>query len=129
GHKAMYSRNWGGYPDVQFLSGLDPRLARLRKSLPERVYNVSEPAGALSAEWATKLSLPAGIPIAVGAFDAHIGAIASGVGEGTIVKIMGTSTCDIMVAPMSGQMADIPGLCGIVPESVIPGYLGLEAGQ
>jgi L-ribulokinase len=129
GHKAMYHRSWGGYPDEEFLGALDPRLARVRGSLPERVYNVSEPAGELSAEWASKLNLPQGIPIAVGAFDAHIGAIASGAGPGTLVKIMGTSTCDITVAKDSEKMPDVPGLCGIVPESVIPGYLGLEAGQ
>jgi L-ribulokinase len=129
GHKAMFNASWGGYPDEEFLTALDPRLVRVRRSLPQRIYNVSEPAGALSAEWATKLNLPAGIPVAVGAFDAHIGAIASGVGEGTLVKVIGTSTCDIMVAPDSQGLADIPGLCGIVPESVIPGQLGLEAGQ
>jgi L-ribulokinase len=129
GHKAMYNRNWGGYPDEEFLGALDPRLLRVRRSLPEKVYNVADQAGTLSAEWAAKLNLPAGIPIAIGAFDAHIGAIASGIGTGTLVKVMGTSCCDIMVAPTSDQVADVPGLCGIVPESVIPNYLGLEAGQ
>jgi L-ribulokinase len=73
--------------------------------------------------------LPEGTPIAVGAFDAHLGAIGSGVDDGTLVKIIGTSTCDIMVSPMDRAMTDIPGLCGIVPESVLPGYYGLEAGQ
>ena len=67
--------------------------------------------------------------MAVGAFDAHLGAIGAGIGPGVLVKIMGTSTCDIMVSPMNQDLADIPGLCGIVPESVVPGYFGLEAGQ
>ncbi|HEY0776433.1 MAG TPA: FGGY-family carbohydrate kinase, partial [Gemmatirosa sp.] len=79
--------------------------------------------------WAVRLGLPVGIPVAVGAFDAHLGAVGSGIGEGTLVKIIGTSTCDLMIAPMGRGVADIPGLCGIVPESVLPGAYGLEAGQ
>ncbi|MFT3787200.1 MAG: ribulokinase [Tepidisphaeraceae bacterium] len=129
GHKAFFNPAWGGYPDEAFLSSLHPGLARVRKSLPNKAYNVSEPAGKLTAEWAAKLGLPEGIPVAVGAFDAHLGAVGSGIGEGTLVKIMGTSTCDIMVSSMSKPLADVPGLCGIVPESVLPGYFGLEAGQ
>jgi L-ribulokinase len=69
------------------------------------------------------------IPVAVGAFDAHLGAVGSGIRRGTLVKIIGTSTCDLMVTPMDGAVADVPGLCGIVPESVLPGQFGLEAGQ
>jgi L-ribulokinase len=76
-----------------------------------------------------KLGLPEGTPVAVGAFDAHLGAIGAGIGPGVLVKIMGTSTCDIMVSPSKENMADIPGLCGIVPESVLPDHFGLEAGQ
>ena len=67
--------------------------------------------------------------MAVGAFDAHLGAVGAGVGPGTLVKIMGTSTCDITVSPLDAALADVPGLCGIVPESVLPGDFGLEAGQ
>jgi L-ribulokinase len=129
GHKAFYNPSWGGYPDEQFVGSLHPGLARVRRSLPDKVYNVSEPAGTLSGEWAAKLKLPAGIPIAIGAFDAHLGAVGAGIAEGTLVKVMGTSTCDIMVSPMAGESADIPGLCGIVPESVLPRHFGLEAGQ
>jgi L-ribulokinase len=129
GHKAMFSHEWGGYPDEEFLGTLDERLVRLRRTLPDAVYNVSEPAGELTAEWAERLGLPAGIPVAIGAFDAHLGAVGSGVRRGTLVKIIGTSTCDLMVAPMDGDVADVPGLCGIVPESVLPGQFGLEAGQ
>jgi L-ribulokinase len=69
------------------------------------------------------------VPVAVGAFDAHMGAVGAGVGQGTLVKIIGTSTCDCMVAPLSANLPDVPGLCGIVPESILPGMYGLEAGQ
>lgn len=129
GHKALFHTDWGGYPDEAFLSALDPRLARVRRTLPGRAYNVSEPAGRLTAEWAERLGLPEGIPVAVGAFDAHLGAVGSGITPGTLVKIIGTSTCDLMVAPLEQDVPDIPGLCGIVPESVLPGQYGLEAGQ
>jgi L-ribulokinase len=129
GHKAMFNTAWGGYPDEEFLAALDERLVRIGRTLPDRAYNVSEPAGGLTAEWAERLGLPAGIPVAVGAFDAHLGAVGSGIQPGTLVKIIGTSTCDLMIAPMGEPLADIPGLCGIVPESVLPGHYGLEAGQ
>lgn len=129
GHKAMYAAEWGGYPDEAFLAALDPRLVRIRRTLPDRTYTVADAAGPLTAEWAARLGLTAGIPVAVGAFDAHLGAVGSGIGEGTLVKIIGTSTCDLMIAPMARGLADIPGLCGIVPESVLPGAYGLEAGQ
>ena len=128
GHKALYHSEWG-YPDEAFLAALDPRLVRVRRTLPERTHSVAEPAGRLTGEWAGRLGLPAGIPVAVGAFDAHLGAVGSGIREGTLVKIIGTSTCDLMIAPMGRGIADIPGLCGIVPESVLPGAYGLEAGQ
>ncbi len=129
GHKALFSREWGGYADDEFLGKLDPRLVKVRRSLPNQVYNVSASAGRLTAAWATALGLPENIPVAIGAFDCHLGAIGAGISDNTLVKIMGTSTCDIMVAPIDSGLADIPGLCGIVPESVLPGYFGLEAGQ
>jgi L-ribulokinase len=129
GHKAFYSASWGGYPDADFLKMIHPDLPRVRASLPDRCATTAESVGGLNAEWATKLGLPAGIPVAVGAFDAHLGAVGAGITDGTLVKIMGTSTCDIMVAPLAQPIADIPGLCGIVNESVLPGYFGLEAGQ
>ncbi len=129
GHKAFLNPSWGGYPAADFVGSLDKRLERVRKSLPDTCANVSDPAGTLSDEWAKKLGLPAGIPVAVGAFDAHMGAVGAGITDGTLVKIMGTSTCDIMTSKMGRDLADIPGLCGIVPESVVPGAFGLEAGQ
>jgi len=129
GHKAMYNSAWGGYPDEDFLGSLDHRLVRVRRTLPSRAYHAAEPAGMLTEEWAERLGLPEGVPVAVGAFDAHLGAVGSGIRPGTLVRIVGTSTCDMMVAPMDDPLADIPGLCGIVPESVLPGQYGLEAGQ
>jgi L-ribulokinase len=129
GHKCMYNTQWGGFPDEAFLAALDPELARVRRSLPTVCATVADAAGGLCAEWASKLGMPAGIPVAVGAFDAHLGAIGAGIGEGTLVKVMGTSTCDIMVAPADKPLADIPGLCGIARSSVLPDYYGLEAGQ
>ena len=82
GHKALYSDDWGGLPDKEFLAALDPRLAELRDRLYEKAYDASEPAGSLCSEWATKLGLAPGIPIAIGEFDVHYGAIGCGVREG-----------------------------------------------
>ncbi len=129
GHKALYSDEWGGLPDKGFLKMLDPRLAALRDRLYEQACDASESAGSLCAEWAKKLGLPAGIPIAIGAMDVHYGAIGSGVEEGTLIKVIGTSTCDCGVVSVERQMPDIPGICGIVKGSILPGYYGLEAGQ
>ncbi|HUA67703.1 MAG TPA: FGGY family carbohydrate kinase, partial [Candidatus Saccharimonadales bacterium] len=127
GHKAMWNANWDGYPDAEFLSQLNPKLGELRSRLPSRVHAVDRAVGGLTAAWAKKTGLTVGIPVAVGAFDAHLGAIGSGVAPGALVKIIGTSTCDIAVWPGGEKLADIPGLCGIVPGSVLPGFYGLEA--
>jgi len=129
GHKAMYNEAWGGYPDKEFLSKLDPKLGDLRGRLTRRVHAIDSKAGGLTQEWAQKTGLTWGIPVAVGAFDAHLGAIGAGIKPGTLVKIIGTSTCDITVKLDSEKLADVPGLCGIVDGSVLPGYFGLEAGQ
>ncbi|MGA4643188.1 ribulokinase [Limisphaera sp. 4302-co] len=129
GHKAMYNDAWGGYPDEEFLGRLDPALAELRKRLRPRAYTINRPVGTLTPQWAKRTGLRPGIPVAVGAFDAHLGAVGSGITPGTLVKIIGTSTCDMMIWPLDQPLADIPGLCGIVPESILPGYYGLEAGQ
>src|SRR5436305_2795720 len=93
GHKAYYNAAWGGYADEEFLGALHPELARIRRSLPSRAYTVGEPAGTLCAEWAQKLGMSEGIPVAIGAFDAHLGAVGAGIGQGALVKVMGTSTC------------------------------------
>ena len=129
GHKAMYNDDWGGYPDARFLGGLDGRLAELRGRLADRAWAVDRAAGRLSREWTSRTHLPAGIPVAVGAFDAHLGGVGAGIRPGVLVKIIGTSTCDMMVAPAGRPLADIPGLCGIVRGSIVPGFWGLEAGQ
>ena len=129
GHKAMYNDDWGGYPDAEFLSRLDSRMGELRSRLRPKAYAIDRAVGGLTADWAKRTGLPAGIPVAVGAFDAHLGGVGSGIGPGTLVKIIGTSTCDMMVVPQGEKLADIPGLCGIVPGSILPGYYGLEAGQ
>ena len=129
GHKALFHTDWGGYPDEEFLARLDPGLVSLRRTLPDVASPVGVAAGKLSAEWAEKTGLPAGIPVSVGAFDAHLGGVGSGIKPGVLVKNLGTSCCDMMVAPLETKLADIPGLCGIVPESILPGFYGLEAGQ
>lgn len=129
GHKAMFHPAWGGLPSTEFLNTLDPGLGPLRSRLFETAHSADQAAGKLTAEWAQKLGLPEGITVTVGAFDAHLGAVGAGIQEGTLVKILGTSTCDLMVASTSRPLPDIPGLCGIVEGSILPGYFGLEAGQ
>ena len=129
GHKAMYSDAWGGLPPKAFLARLDPKLADLRDRLYDKALPPGTPAGTLSASWAHELKLREGIAIAMGGFDAHYGAVGSGVRTGTLVKIIGTSTCDCAIAPTATPIADVPGICGIVNGSIMPGYYGIEAGQ
>ena len=129
GHKAMFSESWGGLPEKRFLRKLSPGLSALRERLYTEAVPSDHMAGQLTPSVAAKVGLPAGIPVTVGAFDAHHGAVGAGVGPGTLVKILGTSTCDMMVVPGSKEVADIPGVCGIVPGSVVPGMTGVEAGQ
>jgi L-ribulokinase len=129
GHKAMFNDNWDGYPATEFLSKLDPKLGKLRQTLSEKTFAVDTIAGNLTQAWAKKLGLSAGIPVAMGAFDAHLGGVGSGIKEGVLVKIIGTSTCDMAVWPTNKDLADIPGICGIVDGSILPGFWGLEAGQ
>jgi L-ribulokinase len=129
GHKAMYNAGWGGLPDKEFLGKLDPELANLRDRLYSKAVPSDQLAGRLCQKWADKLGLKAGTAIAVGAFDAHMGGVGAGIREGTLVKILGTSTCDMMVMQNNKPLADIPGVCGIVDGSILPGYFGIEAGQ
>lgn len=129
GHKAMYSEQWGGLPDREFLAAVDPALASLRNCLYERAYPSDHLAGGLSKGWAEQSGLKEGTPVAVGLLDAHAGAVGSGVAQGRMVKILGTSTCDILVAPPHDGVPDIPGVSGIVDGSVVPGMIGIEAGQ
>jgi L-ribulokinase len=129
GHKAMYSDVWGGLPSAAFLARLDPRLAALRDRLYEKAFPADRPAGRLCGAWASDLGLREGIPIAMGGFDAHYGAVGAGVSTGTLVKIIGTSTCDCAIAPDAAPLRDVPGICGIVNGSILPGHFGIEAGQ
>lgn len=130
GHKAMWHKNWNGLPDKEFLSLLDPYLAELKDNLYADTHTSDEVAGKLSSAWANRLSLTTETVIAVGTFDAHAGAIGAEAKENTLVRIMGTSTCDIIVASNSsvGDKA-VKGICGQVDGSVIPNKIGLEAGQ
>ena len=130
GHKAMWHPEWDGLPSEEFLVKLDPLLKDLRDRLYHDTYTSDAKAGELIEEWAQRLGIPSGIAVAVGAFDAHIGAVGGGIGEATLTKIMGTSTCDMIVAP-EGEVAgkQVAGICGQVDGSIVPGMIGLEAGQ
>lgn len=130
GHKAMWHDQWGGLPDEQFLKQLDPLLAGLKQKLYKDTFTSDNKAGELCSEWAERLNLEAGIAVAVGAFDAHMGAVGGGVTKATLAKIMGTSICDMIVAPPDAlQPEPIAGICGQVDGSIVPGMVGLEAGQ
>ena len=129
GHKGWFHEDWQGYPDPAFLRQFDAQLERIRHSLPNAAHPANGEAGRLIPHWAKKLGLSAGTPVAVGALDAHLGAVGCGISEGTMVKILGTSTCDIIVSPMNRPLPYVAGLCGVAPHSVLPGHFGLEAGQ
>ncbi|PKL26070.1 MAG: ribulokinase [Spirochaetae bacterium HGW-Spirochaetae-3] len=130
GHKAMWHASWNGYPAPAFLERLHPGLSRLLGELGPETHTADEVAGAISPEWAARLGVPASAVVSVGAFDAHMGAVGGGVAPGTLVKIMGTSTCDITIGrKRPGEERLIPGICGQVDGSVARGYLGYEAGQ
>ena len=130
GHKAMWHPNWGGLPSEEFLYELDPLLSEFRTRLYSETYTSDTVVGRVTDEWAKKLGLTANVVVAVGAFDCHMGAVGAQVASGVLVKTIGTSTCDIMVATYDeiGNKL-IPGICGQVDGSVIPGMVGLEAGQ
>lgn len=125
GHKWMWNAKWGGLPSQEFLTSVDPLFAGIRQKLGGRYATSDKIAGTLSAVWAKRLGLRAGIPIPVGAFDAHWDAIGANIRLGDVVNVIGTSTCIIGV---SEQQTLVPGVCGVVPGSVLPGYVGIEAG-
>jgi L-ribulokinase len=130
GHKAMWHADWGGYPKPEFLARLDPRLVPLAASLGTATWTAEVPAGKLTAEWAGRLGLTTGAVVSVGAFDAHIGAVGGDVAPGTLLKVMGTSTCDMLIgAKPAGQERLVAGICGQVDGSVAAGWIGYEAGQ
>jgi L-ribulokinase len=130
GHKALWHAEFGGYPSDAFLAKLNPRLPVLKRSLGAETFTADTPFGTLSPEWAAKLGLPRETVVAVGAFDAHMGAVGGGISRNRLLKVMGTSTCDIVVAsPANEPERLVAGICGQVDGSVIPGMIGYEAGQ
>jgi L-ribulokinase len=128
GHKAMFSQLWGGLPAASFLAELAPELGELRARLYDHVEPAGARAGSLRADLAARAGLGGAVAVAVGTFDAHAGAVAGGVRPGRLVKIMGTSTCDCTVTS-EAKPRPIPGVCGVVQDSVLPGRVGVEAGQ
>jgi L-ribulokinase len=130
GHKAMWHKEFGGLPSEEYLVKLDPKLKGLRERLFKDTYTSDIKAGNLSAEWAKKLGLSESVVIGVGSFDAHLGAVGGEIKPYYLSKVMGTSTCDMLIAPMKeveGKL--VKGICGQVDGSIVPGMLGLEAGQ
>ncbi|GAB1415736.1 ribulokinase [Paludibacter sp.] len=130
GHKAMWLEEWGGLPSEEFLEKISPTLKGFRSRLFDKTETSDKLVGNLTQEWADKLGLTTNVKVGVSAFDCHMGAVGAEIGPNTFVRVIGTSTCDIMVAPYE-DMKDklIPGICGQVDGSVIPGMVGLEAGQ
>ena len=130
GHKAMWHASWDGLPSEEFLTRLDPLLSGFRSRLYQETYPSDTKVGYLTPEWAKRLGLTTNVAVAVGAFDCHMGAVGVEVKPGDFVRVIGTSTCDIMAVPYE-EIGDklIPGICGQVDGSVIPGMVGLEAGQ
>lgn len=125
GHKWMWNPRWGGFPPQAFLSELDPLFDGVRAKLQSPVETSDHLAGYLSPDWAEQLGLKAGIPIPVGAFDAHWDALGAGIREGDVVNVVGTSTCIIAISKETNL---VPGVCGVVPGSVHPAFTGIEAG-
>jgi L-ribulokinase len=130
GHKALWHPDWNGLPPEEFLTQLGPELAGMRENLFVETHTSDQPMGTLTAEWAGKLGLSTNVVVGVSAFDCHMGAVGAQIEPNMLVRVMGTSTCDIIVSPYEA-MEDrlIPGICGQVDGSVIPGMVGLEAGQ
>jgi L-ribulokinase len=130
GHKAMWHDDFNGLPDEDFLVRLDPILAGLRERLFSETYTCDISVGDLTEDWAERLGLHAGIKVGAGAFDAHLGAVGGEIKPNQLIKVMGTSTCDMLISPMdqAGEKL-VAGICGQVDGSIIPGMLGLEAGQ
>ena len=130
GHKAMWNSEWGGLPEEAFFNEVDPLLGQFLPNLYTETQTPDISAGTLSKEWAERLGLSEGVAVGAGGVDCHVGAVGAGVKEGVLVKVIGTSTCDITVAK-SESLGDkiVRGICGQAQDSVLPGYVGIEAGQ
>jgi L-ribulokinase len=130
GHKAMWHKSFGGLPEEEFLIRLDPLLGGLKERLFEDTYSCELKVGTLSEEWAARLGLPETVAVGAGAFDAHLGSVGAEIGPYQLCKVMGTSTCDTLIAPAE-EVGDrlVEGICGQVDGSIVPGMVGLEAGQ
>jgi len=130
GHKALWAQEFGGFPPNEFFTAVDPLLENFTSRLFTKTYTADEPVGTLTKEWAEKLGLPQNVIVGVGAFDAHMGAVGGQIEPYYLSKVMGTSTCDMLVAPAEEVNETlVSGICGQVPGSVIPGMIGMEAGQ
>lgn len=130
GHKALWHESWGGLPAEEFFQALDPLLNGLRDRLYDQTFTSDMAAGGLTEEWARELGLPAATPVGIGAFDAHMGAVGGGISPYSFVRVIGTSTCDMLIAP-ADDIGDtlVRGICGQVDGSIVPGMIGMEAGQ
>lgn len=130
GHKALWATSFNGLPDDAFFTSLDPLLQGFTQRLFTETYTADQPAGIISAAWASRLGLPGNVTIGIGAFDAHMGAVGGQIEPYHLSKVMGTSTCDMLVAP-ANEVNDIlvRGICGQVPGSILPSMIGMEAGQ
>ncbi len=129
GHKALWAKEHDGFPSSEFLNLLDPRLKKIRNSLSSETYPANIPAGNLSEEWANRLGLSTSVLVGIGALDAHMGAVGAGIKPYYLSKVMGTSTCDMLVVPPGDDSKIVKGICGQADGSIIPGMLGMEAGQ
>lgn len=130
GHKAMWRAEWGGLPDEKFLSALDPQLGVFRSRLYTQTFTADKCAGTITPDFAARLGLPADTQVGVGSIDAHVGAVGASIAPNVLTRIMGTSTCDILVCdPSQVKPAPVRGICGQVDGSVLPGLVGFEAGQ
>ncbi|ATX75959.1 MAG: ribulokinase [Reinekea forsetii] len=130
GHKLLWNEIWGGLPENKFFATLDLKLSAVKDNIGDTTYTSDQSVGRVNSEWAANLGLSDDVVVAVGAFDSHLGAVGAGAQDNELVKVIGTSTCDIVTATYS-SLGDrcIDGICGQVDGSVVPGKIGLEAGQ
>ena len=130
GHKAMWHASFDGYPSDEFLGRLHPRLPALKATFGSQTYTADSPFGTISPAWAKAFGVPASTVVSVGAFDAHMGAVGGDIRPHQLLKVMGTSTCDVMIVPKTAAAEKhVAGICGQVDGSILPGYVGYEAGQ